>query len=160
AAGLLRRGATVRIISMLSAIAKHPQLSDGSIPVSTLGMTRGHWKPSDLVRYVEIVRAYHPDLVHSQMFHANILARAGRPFIPTPLVCTEQNHLLTPEHAESAPIRTRLRELAYRFSDPLCDLTTQVSRAGAERFVAVRATAPSKLRFVPNGVDCERFRPL
>ncbi len=160
AAGLLRRGASVQIVPMLSVIAEHPQLADGSIAVSSLGMTRGRWKPSHLVRYIKTVRAYRPDIVHSHMFHANLLARIGRPFIHAPLVCTEQNTFLIPELAKNnAAIRSRLRELAYRFTDPLCDLTTQVSAAGAERFVAIGATPASKMRFVPNAVDCERFRP-
>jgi glycosyltransferase involved in cell wall biosynthesis len=160
AAGLLRRGASVQIVPMLSVIAEHPQLADGSIAVSTLGMTRGRWKPSHFVRYIKTVRAYRPDIVHSHMFHANLLARIGRPFIHTPLVCTAHNTFETPELAKNnAGIRSRLRELAYRFTDPLCDLTTQVSSAGAERFVAIGATPASKMRFVPNAVDCERYRP-
>jgi glycosyltransferase involved in cell wall biosynthesis len=122
-------------------------------------MTRGRWKSSDLVHYTQIVRAYRPDIVHSQMFHANLLARFGRPFIRIPLVCTAQNIIEGPEHAKTAPLRTRLRELAYRLSDPLCDLTTQVSAAGARRYVAIGATPASKMQFVPNAIDCERFRP-
>ena len=64
-----------------------------------------------------------------------------------------------PERAKSAPMQTRFRELAYRLSDPWCDLTTQVSAEGAERYVAIGATPASKMQFVPNAVDCQRFRP-
>src|ERR1700687_2793940 len=160
AAGLLRRGASVQIVSLLSQVAEHPHLADGSIAVSTLAMTRGQWKASHLVQYIKTGRAYRPDIVHSHMFHANLLTRVGRPCIHTPLVCTEQATLLTPELAKSdAPIRSRLRELTYRLTDPLCDLTTHVSSAGAERFVAIGAIPASKIRFVPNAVDCEQFRP-
>jgi glycosyltransferase involved in cell wall biosynthesis len=158
AAGLSGRGATVQIVSMLSKIAEHPQLSAG-VSVSTLGMTRGRWTPGDLVRYVRTVRALRPDIVHSHLFHANLLARVGRPFVHTPLVCTAHNTAEHPEHAKSAPMRTRLRELAYRFSDRWCNLTTQVSAEGAERYVAIGATPASKMQFVPNAVDCQRFRP-
>jgi glycosyltransferase involved in cell wall biosynthesis len=159
AAGLVRRGATVQIISMMDAIANHPQLSTGSIPVRTLGMKRGHWKPGDLLHYIKLVRAYRPDIVHAQLFHATLLARLGRPFTSAPLVCTAQASIEGPERAKNAPIRTRLREVVYRLTDPLCNLTTQVSVEGAERYVAVGATPASKMLFVPNAIDSERFRP-
>ena len=160
AAGLLRRGATVQIISMLDTIANHPQLTSGSIPVRTLGMKRGHWSPSDLLEYIKIVRAYRPDVIHAQLFHAIVLARLGRPFTGAPLVCTAQASVEAPERTKMAPIRGRLREIAYRLTDPLCNLTTQVSVEGAERYVAVGATPASKMLFVPNGIDCEAFRPF
>jgi glycosyltransferase involved in cell wall biosynthesis len=52
-----------------------------------------------------------------------------------------------------------LREWAYRITDFLCDLTTQVSRGGLERYVQVGAVPRRKILYVPNGVDTERFRP-
>ncbi len=159
AAGLLRRGAALQIVAMLPDRAEHPQLSGGAITVDTLGMTRGRWQTSDLFRYAKTVRAFRPDIVHSHMVHANLLARLGRPLVRTPLVCTAQNIVEGPEHAKTAPLRTRLREIAYRLSDPLCELTTQVSAEGAKRYVAIGATPASKMKFVPNAIDCERFRP-
>ena len=160
AAGLLRRGATVQIISMIDTIANHPQLTSGSIPLRTLGMKRGHWSPNDLLEYIKVVRAYRPDVVHAQLFHAILMARLGRPFTRAPLVCTAQASIEPPERTKMAPIRARLREIVYRLTDPLCNLTTQVSVEGAERYVAVGATPASKMLFVPNAVDCERFRPF
>lgn len=160
AEGLRRRGAAVQIISMLSVIADHPQLAGGSIPVRTLGMNRGRWKPSHFVQYINAVREFRPDVIHAHMFHAILLARLGRPFTHGPLVCTAQNINERPEHdSAGSEVRGRLRELAYRFSDPLSELTTQVSTAGAERYVAIRAVPASKMKFVPNAVDVERFRP-
>jgi len=88
--------------------------------------------------------------VHSHMVHANLLARLVRPLAPIPvLVCT----------AQSINEGGRLREILYRMTDPLCDLTTQVSRAGLERYVRVGAVPAHKIRLIPNGVDTVRFRP-
>jgi glycosyltransferase involved in cell wall biosynthesis len=53
----------------------------------------------------------------------------------------------------------RLRLLGYRLTDRLADLTTIVSEAAAERYVAVGAVPRSRLRVIPNAVDAERFRP-
>lgn len=160
AAGLLRRGSAVQIISMLSVIADHPQLADGSIPVRTLGMSRGRWNPSHFVRYIQAVRAFRPNIIHAHMFHAIMLARLGRPFTHGPIVCTAQATTEIPEHPHvGAELRGRIRELTYRLSDPLSELMTQVSIAGAERYVAIGATPASKLQYVPNAVEPERFRP-
>jgi len=51
------------------------------------------------------------------------------------------------------------REWAYRLTDPLCDVTTQVSQAGLERYVRVKAVPRDKICFIPNGVDVDHFRP-
>ena len=84
------------------------------------------------------------------MVHANLLARAARPFYQVPvLVCTAQNI------NEGA----RWRELAYRITDPLCDLTTNVGAAAAARYVRVGAVPKSKIRALPNGIDTRAFRP-
>ncbi|MEM2002108.1 MAG: glycosyltransferase, partial [Candidatus Methanomethylicaceae archaeon] len=89
------------------------------------------------------------------MVHANILARLVRPLARVPvLICTAHN---IDERGRKGS--GRLRVLLYRWTDPLCDLTTQVSQAGLERYVRIRAVPPHKLRYIPNGVDTERFRP-
>jgi glycosyltransferase involved in cell wall biosynthesis len=49
--------------------------------------------------------------------------------------------------------------LAYRYTDWLADLTTNVSAAGVRRQVEVRSARPDRLQFVPNGLDLEHFRP-
>jgi glycosyltransferase involved in cell wall biosynthesis len=41
----------------------------------------------------------------------------------------------------------------------LCDLTTQISQTGLERYVWVKAVPQHKICVVPNGVDINRFRP-
>jgi len=88
------------------------------------------------------------------MVHANILARIVRPFVSVPvLVCTAHN---IDERGRNGS--GKLRILAYRFTDFLCDLTTQVSKAGLERYVQIRAVPGHKIRYIPNGVDLERFR--
>jgi len=159
AAGLVRRGVKVQIIPMAPLIAEHPQLSSVLIPVRTLGMTQGRWTPGDFFRYLRTVREFRPDIIHAHMFHASLLARVGRLFTGGRVVCTVHGVLDGPSWIKEANIRTRIRERIYRLTDPLCDLTSQVSVAGAERYVAVGATPASKMQFVPNGVDCARFRP-
>ncbi|WP_422393005.1 Putative glycosyltransferase EpsD [Moorella humiferrea] len=147
---LKARGWKVMVVSMLLPVAYVEELKAAGIPVTSLGMRRGVPDPRALFRLARILRRERPQVVHSHMVHANILARLVRPLVKVPvLVCT----------AHSFDEGGHYRELAYRFTDFLCDLTTQVSHAGLERYVRVGAVPRPKIRFVPNGVDIERFRP-
>ncbi|MDH7578548.1 MAG: glycosyltransferase [Bacillota bacterium] len=147
---LKTRGWEVKIVSMLPPAAYIEELKAAGIPVESLGMRRGVPDPRALFRLGRILRHEWPQVVHSHMVHANLLARLARVLAPIPvLVCTAHN----------INEGGRCRELAYRLTDFLCDLTTQVSRAGLERYVRVGAVPEGKICFIPNGVDTERFSP-
>jgi glycosyltransferase involved in cell wall biosynthesis len=45
----------------------------------------------------------------------------------------------------------------YRVTDRLADVTTNVSRAGVERYIRVGAAPAGRIRWIPNGVDVGRF---
>jgi glycosyltransferase involved in cell wall biosynthesis len=150
ARGIKTRGWVVRVVSMLPPRAYVADLEELGIPVETLGMRRGVPDPRALLRLARILRRERPQVLHSHMVHANLLARLVRPLAWVPaLVCT----------AHSIDEGGRHREWAYRFTDFLCDLTTQVSQIGAERYIQVGAVPRTKLQVVPNGVDTKRFSP-
>lgn len=147
---LKERGWEVGVISMLPPEAYVRELEVAAIPVFSLGMRRGVPDLRALFRLARIVRRERPCVFHSHMVHANLLARVCRPIASVPvLVCTAHNIWEG----------SRWREWAYRLTDPFCDLTTQVSDAGLERYVRIGAVPARKIRFVPNGVDTNRFRP-
>lgn len=95
-----------------------------------------------------MVLDFSPDVVHSHMFHANLMARLLR--ISTPmskLVCTAHN---TNEGG-------RLRMLAYRLTARLADVNTNVSVEAVEAFVRAGAVAPGSMLPVTNGIDIRKF---
>ncbi len=144
------RGWAVMLVSMLPPRAFVAGLEQAGVEVAHLGMQRGVPDPRAILRLARRIRRWRPDVVHSHMVHANLLARLTRLIAPMPLlICT----------AHSILEGGRRRELAYRLTDPLCELTTHVSQAGAGRAVQVGAIPPGKVRVVPNGVDTTRFRP-
>jgi len=101
------------------------------------------------LRLRRILARFNPQVVHSHIAHANILSRVTRMLSSFPvLVCT----------AHSIREGGRLLMLAYRWTDWLADLTTNVSRAGVERQIRQRVGSEARLRFVPNGLDLEHFR--
>ena len=153
---LHRRGWDVRVISLLPPTAFAAELREAGVEVASLGMRPGVPDPRALARLAGILNRWRPWLLHSHMFHANLLARAVRLVCPVPaLVCTIHSM------AESgrASRRIRLRDLAYRVTDPLADCAVAVSHAAAERHAGGGAVPREKLRVIPNGVDTTLFRP-
>jgi glycosyltransferase involved in cell wall biosynthesis len=147
---LKRRGGEVQIASMLPPAAYGEELQEHGIPIYNLRMRRKIPDPRALFRLAAIVRQWRPDVVHAHMVHANLLARLTRLLAPVPvLICT----------AHSLDEGGWLRERAYQLTDWLCDLTTQVSRAGLERYIRVKAAPAHKIIYIPNGIDLSRFTP-
>lgn len=147
---LKSRGWKVGVVSLMPPKAYVEDLEAAGVPVFSLGIRRKLPDPRPVLRLARIIWKWRPDIVHSFMVHANILARLVRVLAPVPvLICSAHN----------IDEGGRLREILYRLTDPLCDLTTQVSQAGLERYVRVGAVPRRKIRYIPNGVDTERFKP-
>lgn len=119
------------------------------IPTESLHMRRGLPDPRGLARLVRLVRAWKPDVVHSHMVHANLMARALRLLAPVPVLISTIHNI-----NEGG----RLRMVAYRLTNRLVDHMTIVSQAAADRFVADGIVPRSLLTVAPNGVDTELFR--
>lgn len=97
-----------------------------------------------------IIRYFEPDVVHSHMFHANIITRLVRltMYIPR-LICTAHN---TNEGG-------KFRMLAYRMTGRLADVSTNVSEEAVLAFETKGAVAPGAMIPVENGIDTVRFHP-
>ena len=147
---LKHRGWEVAVASMLPPAAYADLLESEGIPVYNLHMRRKAPDPRALIRLAAIVRRMQPAIVHAYMVHANILARVCRLLNPMPvLICSARN----------LNEGGGWREWAYRVTDPLCDLTTQVCLAGAERYIQRRMTPAHKMLYIPNGIDTHSFAP-
>lgn len=153
------RGWEVRVVSLTPPGILAKELEANEVPVISLGMRHRFPNPCSLLRLARLIRSWRPHVVHTHMFHANLLARLVRPVAPVPvLICTAHNTYEASSRAKNLHEIT-WRERAYRLTDFLCDLTTQISKAGLERYIAVRAAPKPKMRLVYNGIDTERFRP-
>jgi glycosyltransferase involved in cell wall biosynthesis len=144
------RGWVVDIISMLPPKAFLPELSSANIPVHCLNMRRGIPNPIALFKLTSLIRRLHPTVIHSHMIHANLLTRLVHQF---------SNVSVLIGTAHSINEGGFMREFAYRMTDFLCDITTQVSQSGMDRYIRVKATPKKKIRFIPNGVNLDRFYP-
>ena len=152
---LKARGWEVRVVSLTPPKAYVEDLERAGIPVLSLGIRRKLPDPRPALQFVRLLRKWRPQIVHSHMVHANILARVARIFAPVPVLISTAHSIDERGRRGSG----RLRTFLYRITDPLCDLTTQVTQAGLDRYVRIGAAPQHKIRYYPNGVDTERFCP-
>lgn len=142
------RGDTVMLAYLTGQaeiLPRHP-----GVTVCSLGMrnsVRGMVAGYRALR--RLVKSYQPDIVHSHMVHANLLARLVRLSCHMPrLICT----------AHSNNEGGKVRMLAYRLTDALADLSTNVSDNAVAAFEAKGAVPKGRMIAVSNGISTDRFR--
>jgi glycosyltransferase involved in cell wall biosynthesis len=143
------RGHNVIIVSLTALGPMGLQARAMGIRTESLDMRRGFPDPRGLVRLARLVRAWRPDVLHSHMVHANLMARALRLIAPIPALVSTIHNIYE---------GGRLRMAAYRLTNGLVDHMTIVSQAAADRFVGDGIVPRELLTVVPNGVDTELIR--
>lgn len=101
-----------------------------------------------LKKCASIVKEFEPDVVHSNMFHANFFARMLRIFVTIPkLICTE--------HTKNMQSKLRMKLLGI--TDFLCDITTNVSQEATDYLIEKKVFNKKKSMAVYNGIDLSKF---
>lgn len=143
------RGWEVAVAVLLDYAERRETLEAQGILVRTLGMMRGIPDPRAVARLARLIRSFSPTVVHAHMVHSNLLARITRLFAPVPVLIS---------NAHNTNEGSAWRIVAYRLTDRFTDLTTNVSEAAVARAIE-RGSAPAgRIRFMPNGIDLQRFR--
>ncbi len=135
----------------LSGINVHSGRVDPRVEVIGLGMKKTPVGFLQALRKArKIIRAFRPDIVHAHMFHAVLFARLMRLGVKIP-------RLIGTEHTKN--IESKIRMFAYRVTDCLSDLNTNVSQEALDYFVSKKAFGKRKSRAMYNGIDTKRFSP-
>lgn len=146
--GMSAKGHEVLIVYLTGSaivIPKNPQ-----IELIGLNMKSGRGFLNAYLKLREVISKFKPDVVHSHMVHANLLSRLVRLTIKIPkLVCT----------AHSTYEGGRFRMLAYRVTDSLADISTNVSKMAVTEFERKGAVPLGRMVPVLNGIDYEKFSP-
>lgn len=146
--GFRAKNYRILIVSMIKPVAYLDELKALGVEMQSLHMNKGVPDPRALLKLRRIIRDFKPDIVHSHLVHANIMARVVRLIVNIPvLICT----------AHSINEGGTFREWMYRITDPLCDLTTNVSQEAVNRYVQIKAAPKHKIIYVPNGIDLDQF---
>lgn len=96
-----------------------------------------------------IINEYNPDIVHSHMFHSNILCRLTRYITPiNKLICTVHN----------SNEGGKIRMLAYKLTNSKSDINTNVSHEATASLIKKGAFKASEIQTIYNGIDVEYFK--
>ena len=99
-------------------------------------------------KYQRLIKSFRPDVVHAHMVHANIFARLNRPLCPVPkLICTAHN----------SNEGGKVRMVAYRLTNHLSDINTNVSEEATEALINKGAFSKNNVTTVYNGIDLRKF---
>jgi glycosyltransferase involved in cell wall biosynthesis len=145
------RGHEVRIVSLAPLGQMGLEARRDGIPTDSLDLSRNPGHLPRIGRLVGMIRGWRPDILHSHMVHANLLASALRPI-------TRVGALVATIHSinDGGPIRMA----AYRASSAVVDRFTIISRLAAERYVSIGAVPARLVEVIPNAVDIDAFRKV
>jgi glycosyltransferase involved in cell wall biosynthesis len=123
-----------------------------SLEVARLGMRKSlAGFCSGLTAAHRLLRSFHPDLVHSHTFPANMAARMLHVLGSAPAVLSTIHNVYEGGWQRSA---------FYGLTEGLALHTTAVSHAVANRFVQIGAVPQSKCSVITNGIDLSEFTPV
>jgi glycosyltransferase involved in cell wall biosynthesis len=145
------RGHEIRIVALAPLGPMGLEAQREGLEVESLELARNLGAIPRVLRLIRIIRAWRPDVLHSHMVHANLLARAIRPVVRVPALVSTIHSI-----NDGGP----LRMAAYRLTSGLVDRFTIISRLAAERYIAIKAVPAHRLQVVPNAADTDRFRKL
>mgnify|MGYP003132292864 CR=1 FL=1 len=141
-------GHQVFLVRLQGEVALSPV--DPKVKMATLNMRR---HPLSLIlgllRLRRIVKDYKPDVVNSHLVHANILVRLLRMITPIPRIVSTAHNVNEGGFG---------RMFAYRLTDALADVSTNVSAEAVQAFEEQGAVPRGKMRVIHNGIDAAAFR--
>ncbi|MDZ5470439.1 glycosyltransferase [Bacillus sp. 31A1R] len=136
------------VVSMLEPGPIGEKLLEANVKVYTLNMQRGKVNISSIIRLIKFIKNEHIQIIHSHLFHANILARMIKIINPSLKVVTTIHNI---------NIGGRLRELSLKFTNFFSDINTVISEKARNYFVNARIFSEKNLKHIPNGVNLNEF---
>lgn len=140
-------------VVLIVALSGEPEIKpvDEKVQVVSLRMSKSIHDFFNAYKTLRsIIIRYSPDVLHSHLVHANLFSRLLRLSVSIKrLICT----------SHSSYEGSRLRSIAYRISDFLADVNTNVSQYAMLASVRNGHTRAKKMLMIPNGIDCEVFQP-
>ena len=146
----IQLGHQVKLVSLISAFSEQTLPTNNQVEIIYLSMTKN---PIDVVRAYfklrNIIQDFHPNVIHSHMFHANLMARLIR-------LSTKVDRLICTAHSknEGGILRMNL----YRFTNFLSDLNTNVSHDAVNAFIEKKAVKKGQMIAIENGIDTSLFK--
>ena len=142
-------GHTVKIAYLKGEVLVRPVSDD--IEIIALNLNSKNDLLSASKKYRKLLKQFRPDIVHAHMVHANIFARINRVGAHIPkLICTAHN----------SNEGGKARMLAYRLTNRLSDINTNVSQEATDSLIRKGAFRKSNVMTVHNGIDLSKFEKV
>lgn len=155
---LRKLGIDSRIVHVLPADDLRGEIESLGYTVEWLGVSGPRDLPRGIVRLKRLIRSYQPDIVHSQLFFANICARFGGMLARgVPVMTSIQNTMYEPDWKGFYDQRKRL--ILDRFtSKRYCHHAVAVSHHAKESAVRFLGFKKEQVTVIHNTVDTARFK--
>ena len=142
-------GHDIKIAYLTGEIQVKPASSDVEIIALHLNSAKEFLSASR--KYQRLIKSFRPDVVHAHMVHANIFARINCVGAHIPkLICTAHN----------SNEGGKARMLAYRLTNRLSDINTNVSQEATDSLIRKGAFKKSNVMTVHNGIDLGKFEKV
>lgn len=141
-----KRGYRVKVVYLKGQVRLKPQSS--KVGIECLDFENIFAGVSAIFRLKKIIKEFKPDVVHSHLFHANLLCRLSR-------ILTKIPKLITTAHNSNEEGDYRM--LLYRLTDHLTDMTTNVSQEAVDVFISEKAVRKNRIVCIHNGIDTNKF---
>jgi len=123
--------------------------TDRRVQVVNIGLSKNPVSLFNVLRNLrQLIWDFSPDVVNSHLVHANILMRLLRIFTTIPRLISS---------AHNTNEEGRFRMLAYRLTDSLADISTNVSVGAVDAFIREKAVKPERMIALHNSIDIEQF---
>jgi glycosyltransferase involved in cell wall biosynthesis len=152
-----RRRVEPSVLSLVRDGVLAPRVKAAGVPLHDLGMRQGMPTPNGVLRLAALARDLSPDIVQGWMYHGNVVATlyAQRARGRLPVVWNVRHSLH--EIQKEKPIRRLLIRLGAKMSRSTAAIIYN-SRVAARQHQDL-GYAASKTIVIPNGFDCDLFRP-
>jgi len=137
----------VRVVSLTGSGEVGRQMKEEKYNVETLS-SGFKYNPFLFFKLRSVIKKYNPDIIHSHLFHADILSRFAVWFIKKPAIISTTH---------SNIFHGRVREMLLRYTDSLVNRTIAVSGEVARELVRKKITIQKKIQIIYNGVDLKKF---
>ncbi|WP_228051795.1 glycosyltransferase family 4 protein [Sphaerospermopsis aphanizomenoides] len=148
---------TPQVISLTDIGAIGKRIQALGIPVTALGMSRTIPNPLALFKLVQLLKRSPPDIVHTWMYHADLLGGLAARMARVSKVIWNIRHSDLSKENNKATTRLVVG-LCARLS-PIIPHRIQCCSAIAKDIHTSLGYAPDKFIVTPNGFDLERFQP-
>ncbi len=145
------------VVSLVDRGTLGGRIEQAGVQVRVLGMKRGIPSPSGLFALRKILRELRPDLIQGWMYHGNLAATLGAALLGGNVPVVWGIHHSLYDIAKERPLTRAVIRLCARLSHRPA-ATVYVSRLSATQHADFGFRAEGSL-VIPNGFDCERFRP-